>query len=209
MIQEVINCAVHFLTFPAVPRKRNSLRVKGLTPMIKSRLLLFSLALLGLTATAAVKETALADTAPLSATTTDLPLSATKIITIDDANASQLMQILSLTDDLNNEHKSKRSVLIFFGHPGDLITCSTSLEKLAAQRSDELTVVTIDPQTFSQSDYLQKSWIQGAPRYPAAVFIGNGVLLPMRGAIKGENIEELAQKGLNWDWHKNHPGEDN
>ncbi|MDR3613184.1 MAG: hypothetical protein P4L53_06440 [Candidatus Obscuribacterales bacterium] len=176
--------------------------------MIKSRVFLYSLALFGCVIVAAVGNTASAETPTISATATDATILATKVIVLNDANIAQLHRMLDLTDDLDPQHKSKRSVLFFFGRPADIAICRASLEKLVAERNNELIVVTIDPQEFSLADELQRQWIQGDPRYPAAVFIGNGVLLPIRGTIANENIEELAAKGLHWDWRKNHPNDE-
>jgi hypothetical protein len=175
--------------------------------MIKSRVLFCSLAFLGCTIVAAVGNTASAAPPSISETAEDATLFDGKVVALNDGNLVVLRKLIDLTGDLDTNHKSKRSVLFFFGGPADIAACKASFDKLIAEHNNELIVATIDPQQFSWSDDLQKHWIQGTPSYPAAVFFGNGVLLPMRGAIANENIEALAAKGLHWDWHKNHPND--
>jgi hypothetical protein len=123
---------------------------------------------------------------------------------LTNGNAGMLKDLLDATDDLDKNHKSRQSVLFFFGLPANIHFVGSELEKLSKQYGGNLRVVTIDPAYLSEAGDLQKAWVQGAPSYPTAVFIGNGVCLNQRGAITSASLEQLAAEGMTWDYSRNH-----
>ncbi len=129
-----------------------------------------------------------------------------KRVDLTGRNLLQLRTLLQLSDELNDAHKSKRSLLFFFGRPADVDECGCreELDRLASEKRDSLIVVNVDPAAFPEADELQKLWLQGDPSYPTVVFQGNGTILNFRGAIKGEHVDDLVREGLSWDWHANH-----
>lgn len=128
----------------------------------------------------------------------------TSLIFLNDTNKDELRKLLDAADDTDQNHKSRQSVLFFFGQPANIRSVDTELKKLATEYGDKLAVVVVDPANLSMADRMQRAWVEGDPSYPTAVFIGNGVLLPVRGAIAPANLVDLVTEGMNWDWNTNH-----